>query len=75
MNAENGKQRPEVKKRRGRTAASETCSIPEAGERLGLSRNGAYEAARRGEIPVLKFGRLRRVPVAALNRMLAGDAR
>ena len=23
----------------------------------GLSRNGAYDAAKRGEIPVLKFGR------------------
>jgi excisionase family DNA binding protein len=50
-----------------------TCSIPEAGRILGIGRNTAYEAAARGEIPVLCFGRVKRVPVAALRRMLEGD--
>jgi hypothetical protein len=48
-----------------------TLSVPEAGKRYyGLSRNGSYAAARRGEIPVIKVGRLKRVPVRALERML-----
>lgn len=41
-----------------------TLSVPEAGKRyLGLSRNAAYAAADRGEIPVIRIGRLLRVPV------------
>jgi hypothetical protein len=48
-----------------------TLSVPEAGERyFGLSRNGAYAAADRGEIPTIKIGRLLRVPVRALEAML-----
>lgn len=48
-----------------------TLSVPEAGRvYFGLSRNGAYEAAKRGEIPVINIGRKLRVPVAALERML-----
>jgi hypothetical protein len=48
-----------------------TISIPEAGKRyFGLSRNGAYEAARRGEIPVFRVGRLKRVPIRVLEAML-----
>ena len=52
-----------------------TMSVPEAGRLLGLSRNTAYEAARRREIPVLQFGRKLRVPRVALERLLAGDAK
>jgi hypothetical protein len=48
-----------------------TISVPEAGARyFGLSRNGAYAAAERGEIPTIKIGRLLRVPVRGLERML-----
>ena len=47
-----------------------TISVPEAGRRLGLGRNAAYDAAARGEIPMLKFGRPQRVPIAAFERML-----
>ncbi len=35
-----------------------TYTIDEAGKLLGISRWGAYEAARRGEIPTLKIWRL-----------------
>jgi hypothetical protein len=42
--------------RRGKRSASAAYSIPEAGEMVGLSRNGSYEAAKRGEIPPLQFG-------------------
>jgi Helix-turn-helix domain len=48
-----------------------TISVPEAGRKyFGLSRNGSYDAAERGEIPVIKIGRLLRVPVRALEAML-----
>jgi len=40
---------------------NQTITVPEAGRALGLTRHGAYAAAKRGEIPVLKFGRLLRV--------------
>ena len=48
-----------------------TRSVPDAGKRyFGLSRNAAYDAAARGDIPVIRIGRLLRVPVRALERML-----
>jgi hypothetical protein len=48
-----------------------TLSVPEAGRKYyGLSRNGSYDAAKRHEIPVIKVGRLLRVPVAAMERKL-----
>jgi excisionase family DNA binding protein len=50
-----------------------TMSVPEAGRVLGLGRNAAYEAARRREIPVLRFGRKLRVPRLALERLLRGE--
>ena len=50
-----------------------TISVPEAGrEFFGLSRNASYKAARRGEIPTVRIGRLLRVPVVALERKLEG---
>ena len=48
-----------------------TLSVPEAGRKLGMrSRNAAYAAAARGEIPTIKIGRLLRVPVRAMEKML-----
>lgn len=47
-----------------------TITVPEAGEVLGIGRSAAYIAAERGEIPVLHFGRLLRVPVPKLLAML-----
>jgi hypothetical protein len=48
-----------------------TISVPEAGKRyFGLSRNGSYDAADRGEIPTIRVGRLLRVPVRLMERML-----
>ena len=37
-------------------------SVPEAGAMLGLGRNASYEAARRGDIPTIRIGKLIRVP-------------
>jgi hypothetical protein len=57
-------------------AAPLTISVPEAGKRyFGLCRNASYDAAERGEIPTIRIGRLLRVPVRLMERMLdqAGD--
>jgi hypothetical protein len=43
---------------------------PDTGKALGLSRNATYDAARRGEIPTIRFGKLIKVPTVALHRML-----
>ena len=48
--------------------------VPEAGALLGMSRNAAYAAAKRGDIPTVKIGKLLRVPVRALEEMLNGAA-
>ena len=48
-----------------------TLSVPEAGARyFNLSRNASYEAANRGDIPTVRIGRLLRVPVRAMERLL-----
>ena len=48
-----------------------TISVPEAGKRLaGLSRNASYAAAARGDFPVIRVGKLLRVPLRAFERML-----
>jgi excisionase family DNA binding protein len=44
--------------------------VPEAGRMLGLSRNASYEAAKRGDIPTIRIGKLIRVPKAAFHQML-----
>jgi len=49
-----------------------SMSVPVAGKKyFGLGRNASYEAARRGELPVIRMGRLLRVPVVAVERMLS----
>jgi excisionase family DNA binding protein len=50
-----------------------TLTIEEAAELLGIGRNTTYEAARKGEIPVIRIGRRLLVPKAALDRMLSID--
>ena len=47
-----------------------TYSVPEAGKLLGLSRNTAYDAVKRKELPTIRLGRKIRVPKAALQRLL-----
>jgi len=48
-----------------------TLTVPEAGRRyFNLSRNASYKAVRRGEIPVIRIGRLLRVPIVALDEKL-----
>ena len=53
-----------------------TMTVPEAGKKyFGLSRDGSYRAAARGEIPTIRIGRLLRVPVRAMERLLDGVER
>lgn len=48
-----------------------TMSVPEAGMNFyGLSFNGSYQAASRGEIPTIEIGRKKRVPTVALATKL-----
>jgi hypothetical protein len=52
-------------------APPKTLSIPEAGHiYFGLSKNGSYDAAARGEIPYIVVGRLKRVSVAKMEQMM-----
>jgi excisionase family DNA binding protein len=48
--------------------------VPEAGAMLGLTRNASYDAAKRGDIPTIRFGKLLRVPKAAFHKMLQGTS-
>jgi excisionase family DNA binding protein len=40
--------------------------VEEAAKFIGIGRSTAYDAVRRGEIPVVRFGRRLRVPRGAL---------
>jgi Helix-turn-helix domain len=51
-----------------------TMTVPDAGRvYFGLSRNAAYAAAKRGDIPVIRIGKKLRVPLRQLERMLDGS--
>jgi len=53
-----------------------TISVPDAGRLFfGLARNGAYEAARKGDIETIKVGGRIVVPVAPLAAKLGLQAR
>ena len=50
---------------------TQTITIPEAGKLyFALCRNAAYAAAKRGDIPTIRIGKLLRVPVRALEQKL-----
>jgi hypothetical protein len=54
--------------------AEPTTTVPLAGRALGLKgKNQSYEAAARGEIKTLRFGRRLSVPTAWLRRQLELD--
>jgi hypothetical protein len=54
--------------------ANPTTTVPDAGRALGLPRNQAYQAAAKGEIKTLRFGRKIVVPTAWLRRVLELDS-
>lgn len=49
-----------------------TYSIDEAAQLLGIGRNSAFEAARRGDLPSIRIGKRLLVPRAALAKLLEG---
>lgn len=51
----------------------ETWSVPEAARLLGISRGLAYEMAKAGKLPTIRFGRRLLVPRRALYRLLDGS--
>lgn len=55
-------------------ATEPTVTIERAAQVLGIGRGSAYEAARRGEIPVLRIGKRFVVPTAQLLALLGHDA-
>ena len=48
----------------------DVMTVEEVQKGLGLSRNGVYEAIRRGEIPSVRIGRRIIIPRAAYLKML-----
>jgi excisionase family DNA binding protein len=44
--------------------------VPEAGRLLGMTKNAAYLAASKGNLPVIRIGRQVRVSKAALHAMI-----
>ena len=48
-----------------------TLTVAEAAEKLGISLPVAYQAVKRGEIPVIRIGRRILVPIAAFEKKLA----
>jgi excisionase family DNA binding protein len=53
------------------TTTRETLTVEEAGRVLGIGRASAYDAVKRGELPVIRLGKRIVVPRAALDRLLA----
>lgn len=47
-----------------------TLTVEQAGELLGISRALAYEMARTGKLPTLRFGKRIVVPKKAIETML-----
>lgn len=50
-----------------------TITVEEAGQMLGISRGLAYQMAREGRIPTIRFGKRMVVPRKAVDRLL-GEA-
>ena len=50
-----------------------TLTVKEAAALLGISLHGAYDAAHRGELPVIWIGRRMLVPTAGLMAMVGLD--
>ena len=48
-------------------------TIPEVAKLLGIGLGTAYEAARTGQLPTVRFGRVIRVPRHALEQFLNGQ--
>ena len=52
---------------------AEVLTAAEAASLLRVSLKSIYKAVNNGQLPVLRFGRIIRIPVHALERMLEGS--
>jgi excisionase family DNA binding protein len=52
----------------------QTYDVEEAAKILGIGRNQAYDAVKRGEIPTIKIGKRLLVPKVALDRLVSEGA-
>jgi len=50
-----------------------TASVPDAGRAFGIGETAAYDAAKRGEIPTVRFGNRKRVPTSWIKQQLGLD--
>jgi len=50
-----------------------TLTIEEMSLTLGIGRNSAYEAVKRGDIPSIRIGRRILIPTKALDNLLASN--
>lgn len=63
----------DLEKRLRKLAGSRLAlSVDETAKFLGIARSTAFDAIKRGELPVIRIGRRFLVPVPALARMLSG---
>jgi excisionase family DNA binding protein len=60
-----------VNRERRRHPERRTYTIEESARILGIGRNQAYDAAKRGELPTVRLGRRLLVPRDALEKFLA----
>jgi excisionase family DNA binding protein len=56
-----------------RPIVRQTYSVDEVARLLGIGRNSAYEAARRGDFPTITVGGRILVPKAPIDRLLGGE--
>jgi len=54
-------------------STKDTITVEETAKRLGIGRNSAYEATKRGDIPSIRIGRRILVPTKALDNLLASN--
>jgi hypothetical protein len=52
----------------------QTYCLEEVAQLLGIGRNQAYEAARRGDFPTIRIGKRIVAPKAPIDRLLNGEA-
>lgn len=57
-------------KKTGQDVNRETYTVDEVAKMLGISRGLAFEKARTGELPILRFGKRILIPRRAFERML-----
>lgn len=55
------------------SGAPQALTISEAATRLGIHRETLRSAIERGEVPAVQLGRRWLVPVAAIDRLAAGE--